>query len=137
MLPREFIRLYGTPIVESRTFDTADGWVIPANEDRYLLVFWATENQVDIRPGRIQAGGPAAFTLVSGDPPLILSHEQVGSMVNIEWSIWPTVLGIRTTIIQGFLAGEGPAQRLGALHVSSADPTSASGKRSLARTRRR
>lgn len=111
MLPREFMRLYGQPIVETRTFATAAGWIIPANEDRYLLCFWNTDNQVDIRPGRIQVGGPAAFTMTSGDRPLWLSHQEVGSMVNLEWSIWPTLLGITTTIIQGFMT-DGTASRL-------------------------
>lgn len=99
LTPRDFLAQYGQCVTRTVEASQVSPYIIPANEDRYLLCFWMTNNQCSIMP---KIEDPSLFTndaFSQNTPAIYITHALYGAMVNLEWQIRVNSFGVVANVI--------------------------------------
>lgn len=110
MLPREFLAVYGRPVLQTVAIPGFETWTIPADPDRYLLILWGTSGSVRVLPDNLDGGTLAFMTWQAADPPHVFTHALHGSFVNESFRILAAGGATTVSFVTGCMLPPTPRQ---------------------------
>lgn len=103
MFPIDFLSAYG-PVHSGVVVNDGNGTgQIPANPDRYLLVFWSTNGTTRITPMSPAQEVGSGFILNAASTPFIITHALHGAMVNAPYFMFFTAQDTFLVYMEGFM----------------------------------
>lgn len=87
LTPNQFLTIYGQAGVRQIIIAPAFFYIVEPSYDRYLFGIWASTTYIRILPNLENVTPFTSYNFTPFSSPFLLSHSQVGSLVNISWRI--------------------------------------------------